>query len=136
MKAGLTTSVILHAAVLGFGLFSLSAPAPLEVADVEALPVDIVPLSEMTQIEEGDKKAPMAEKAAPTPTERPDVVENAEKIGDNDIDTENPPTPVGKPKPVKTAEATAPAPTPVAKPALEDTPKPKEEPKPAAKPVR
>ena len=44
MKAGLTTSVVMHAALLGFGLFSLSAPSAFEVADVEALPVDIVPV--------------------------------------------------------------------------------------------
>ena len=44
MKAGLTTSVVLHAALLGFGLISLSAPRAIEVADVEALPVDIVPI--------------------------------------------------------------------------------------------
>lgn len=130
MKAGLTTSIVLHAALLTFGLFTLSAPAPLKVADVEALPVDIVPLSEVTQSQQGDEKAPMAEKAAPLPTERPDVVENAQKVGDNDIDTDNPPTPDGKPSPVKTAEAAKPAPKPVAKPKPEETPKPKEEPKP------
>ncbi|WP_442581158.1 hypothetical protein ACSBOB_03895 [Mesorhizobium sp. ASY16-5R] len=130
MKAGLTTSVVLHAALLGFGLFALSAPAPLEVSDVEALPVDIVPLSELTQIQQGDKKAPMAETAAPTPTTRPDVVPDAQKVGDNDVDTDNPPTPDGKPKPVKIAESVTPAPKPIAKPKPEETPKPKEEPKP------
>ena len=35
MKAGLTTSAILHAVVLGFGLFTLSAPRAFDVADVE-----------------------------------------------------------------------------------------------------
>lgn len=130
MKAGLSTSIVLHAALLGFGLFALSAPPPLNVADVEALPVDIVPLSEVTQSLQGDEKAPMAEKAAPTPSERPDVVPDAQKVGDNDIDTDNPPTPDGKPTPVKTAEAAKPAPKPVAKPKPEETPKPKEEPKP------
>ena len=88
MKAGLATSVVMHAALLGFGLLSLSAPAPLDVGDVEALPVDIVPMEEMTQIQEGDKKAPMAEKPAPMPTKRPDAVADAQKIGDNDIDTD------------------------------------------------
>ncbi|MBS3647782.1 hypothetical protein KEU06_03955 [Pseudaminobacter sp. 19-2017] len=129
MKAGLTTSVIAHVALLGFGLLSLSAPKPLEVMDVESLPVDIVPIEELTQIQQGDKKAPLAEKAAPTPTKRPDVVADAQNAGDNDIDTDNPPTPDGKPKPVKTAEAQAPAPTPVEKPKVEDSPK-VEEPKP------
>ncbi|MBL8584135.1 MAG: hypothetical protein JNL61_18150, partial [Rhizobiaceae bacterium] len=74
MKAGLTTSVILHAALLGFGLLTLSAPSSLEVADVEAFPVDIVPVEEMTQILQGDKTATVNEKPAPLPTKKPDVV--------------------------------------------------------------
>lgn len=130
MKAGLTTSVILHAAVLGFGLFTLRAPAAYDVADVEALPVDIVPVESITQIQEGDKKATMREKAAPTPTERPDVVPDAQKTGENSVDTDKPPTPEAKPKPVETATAPAPAPTPKEQPKPEDVPKPKEEPKP------
>lgn len=130
MRTGLTTSVILHAALLGFGLFTLSAPRAFDVADVEALPVDIVPISELNQIQEGDKKAPMAEKPAPKPTKRPDPVESAQKIGENDVDTQAPPTPTARPKEVKTAEATAPAPKPVEKPKPEETPKPKEKPAP------
>ena len=69
MKTGLTTSVVMHAALLGFGLFSLSAPKAFDVADVEALPVDIVPIESMTQIQQGDKKAPMSEKPAPQANE-------------------------------------------------------------------
>ncbi len=101
MKAGLTTSVILHAAVLAFGLFSLSAPAALEVADTESLPVDIVPLSELTQIQQGDKKAVMRDKPAPVPTQRPDVVPDAQKVGENSVDTDKAITPDAKPKPVE-----------------------------------
>ena len=41
MKAGLTSSVVLHSALLVFGLVSLGAPKPHEVTDVEALPVDV-----------------------------------------------------------------------------------------------
>jgi len=130
MKAGLATSVMLHAAVLGFGLVSLSAPRAFEVADVEALPIDIVPIESITQIQQGDRQAPMAEKPAPKPTQRPDIVPEAQKVGENDVDTENPVTPEPKPRPVQTAEAVAPAPMPKEKPKLEETPKPKEEPKP------
>ena len=79
MKAGLTTSVVLHAALLGFGLFSLSAPRAFDVADVEALPVDIVPVESITQIQQGDKKAPLKEKPAPKPTKRPDIVPDAQE---------------------------------------------------------
>lgn len=130
MKAGLTTSVILHAAVLAFGLFSLSGPAALEVTDVESLPVDIVPLSEITQIQQGDKKATMHDKPAPTPTQRPDIVVDAQKVGENTVDTEKPVTPEAKPTPVEVAAAPPPAPESKEPPKNEDVPKPKDEPKP------
>lgn len=130
MKAGLTTSVILHAAVLAFGLFSLSAPSALEVTDVESLPVDIVPLSELTQIQEGDKKADMNEKPAPTPTSRPDIVADAQKVGENSVDTDKPATPEARPTPVEETAAPPPAPEPKEQVKTEDVPKPKEEPKP------
>lgn len=133
MKAGLTTSVILHSALLGFGLFSLSAPRAFEVTDVEALPVDIVPVESITQIQEGDKKSPMNDKPAPVPTKKPDVVADAQKVGENKVDTEKPATPEPKPKPVETASAPAPSPEPTPKPA--DQPKPEPVKQPEAKPV-
>ena len=71
MKAGLTTSVVMHAVLLGFGLFSLSAPKAFDVTDVEALPVDIVPIESITQIQQGDKKATVNEKPAPLPFKTP-----------------------------------------------------------------
>ncbi|KRA00287.1 hypothetical protein ASD64_01560 [Mesorhizobium sp. Root157] len=130
MKAGLTTSVVMHAAVLVFGLFSLSAPAAFEVSDVESLPVDIVPLEEITQIQQGDKKATMNDKPAPMPTKRPDIVADAQDVGENSVDTKQPITPEAKPKPVDAASTTPPAPEPKEKPKPEDVPKPKDEPKP------
>ncbi|MGD9913712.1 MAG: TonB family protein [Rhizobiaceae bacterium] len=136
MRAGLTTSFVLHAAALGFGLFTLSAPAALEVMDVEAFPVDIIPVESITQIQEGDKKAPLAEKSSPVPTKRPDIVPDAVKTGDNKMDTEAPPTPEPTPKPVETAAVPAPSPEPTPKPAPE---KPREvtpaKPEPVAAPA-
>ncbi|OQM75114.1 hypothetical protein [Manganibacter manganicus] len=130
MKAGLTTSVIMHAAIIGFCLFSLKAPAAFDVADVEALPVDIVPMDALTQIQEGDKKSPMRDKPAPLPTERPDVVADARKVGENSVDTDKPATPAPKPQPVDSSTAPPPAPEPKEPVKTEDVPKPREEPKP------
>ena len=110
MKAGLATSVVLHAALLGFGLLTLSAPSALEVADVESLPVDIIPIEEVTKIQQGEKTATVKEKPAPLPTKRPDIVPDAQKVGENTVDTEKPPTPEAKPKPVETAAAPPPCP--------------------------
>ncbi|TIU37158.1 MAG: hypothetical protein E5W26_22165, partial [Mesorhizobium sp.] len=81
MKTGLTTSVILHAAALTFGLFTLTAPAALPSSDVESVAVDIVPMEAIAQTLQGDKKAVMHEKPAPVPTQRPDIVPDAQKVG-------------------------------------------------------
>ncbi len=131
MKAGLTSSVVLHAALIGFGLFSLSAPAPMQVSDVESLPVDIVPIEEITQIQQGEKTAPMADRAAPKPTERPDPVQDAVNVGENSIDTDNAPTPDPAPRPVQTAAAPKPQPDPVEKPDPVAEEKPPAKPEPA-----
>lgn len=130
MKASLTTSLALHAAMLAFGLVSLSAPAAFEVSEVESLPVDIVPLEELTQIQQGDKKAPMNEKPAPMPAKRPDIVADAREVGENMVDTDKPVTPDPKPTPVDNASAPPPAPTPSEKPVPAEPPKPVEQPKP------
>ncbi|MET2831874.1 energy transducer TonB family protein [Mesorhizobium shangrilense] len=130
MRTGLTTSVIMHAAVLVFGLFTLSAPAALPPSDVESIAVDIVPVEAVAQVLQGDKKAVVHEKPAPTPTQRPDIVPDAQKVGENSVDTDKPITPEAKPKPVDTTSAPPPAPTPVEKPKPEDVPKPQEKPKP------
>jgi colicin import membrane protein len=127
MKTGITTSVILHAAVLTFGLITLSAPRPYEVGDVEALPVDIVPVQSITQVQQGDKKAPKKEKSAPKPTAKTEPVKDAQKVGDNNIDIKDPPTPEPRPKPVaKTAEP-PPAPEPIVKPAERPDPQPQKQ---------
>jgi colicin import membrane protein len=128
MKAGLATSVALHAVVLGFGLFALGAPPAFEVMDVEALPVDIVPVESITQIQRGDKTSTVNEKPAPVPTTRPDVVADAREVGDNDVDTEAPPTPEVRPRTVEAAAAPPPEPKPTPKPAEDVKPEPAEPP--------
>ncbi|QPC85786.1 hypothetical protein GA830_02845 [Mesorhizobium sp. NBSH29] len=135
MRAGITTSVILHAAVLGFGLVTLSAPKAFEVMDVESLPVDIVPIESLTQIQKGDKKSPMKEKPAPKPTQKPDVVPDAQQIGENKIDTEKPETPEPTPRPVEAAAAPAPSPEPTPKPVEQPKPEPVKQAEPKPTPV-
>ena len=105
MKASLATSAALHALVLTWALVSLGSPESFDVADVEALPVDIVSIEELTQIQQGDKKAEVKEKAAPIPTKKETPVENAENAGDNEVDLKNMPTPEEKPRDIETAAA-------------------------------
>ncbi|MCP9229435.1 TonB family protein [Mesorhizobium sp. LMG 17147] len=130
MRTGLTTSVILHTVAIAFGLFTLSSPPAMPASDAESVSVEIVPMEATAQVLQGDKKSVMHDKPAPLPTQRPDIVPDAQKIGDNSVDTEKPPTPEPKPQPVDMTAAPPPAPTPVEKPKPEDVPKPKEEPKP------
>ncbi|PBC10811.1 TonB family protein [Mesorhizobium sp. WSM3859] len=130
MRTGLTSSVILHTAALAFGLFTLSSPPAMPASDVESVSVDIVPMEAIAQTLQGDKKAVMHDKPAPVPTKRPDVVPNAQKVGENTVDTEKPVTDEAKPKPIEKTAAPPPAPTPTEKPAVEDVPKPQEKPKP------
>lgn len=130
MRTGLTSSVILHTVALGFGLFTLSSPPAMTASDVESVSVDIVPMEAVAQTLQGDKKSVMHEKPAPLPTKRPDVVPDAQKVGENTVDTDKPATDEAKPKPVEKTAAPPPAPTPTEKPAVEDVPKPQEKPKP------
>jgi outer membrane biosynthesis protein TonB len=119
MKAGLTTSVIMHAALIGFGLFTLSAPRSFEASDVEAVPVDIIPVESITQTQQGDKKAVMKEKPAPLPTKKPDIVADAQKVGEAQVDSDSKPTPDPKPKVVEAKDAPAPSPEPAPRPDTE-----------------
>ena len=144
MKGSLATSVGLHALVLGFALATFTAPKTLEVADVESFPVSIVPIEEITQIQQGEKTAPVAEFAAPIPTSRPDPVPDAENAGDNNVDLETVKEAAPSPKevvsqaPPKPAEKPAPIPEPAPeKPAAEPVkaPEPKPEPTPVPTPA-
>lgn len=129
MKAGLTTSVVLHAVAIGFGLFSLSSSRSFEAADVESMPVDIVPVESITQIQKGDKKAPPKETPSPRPTTNPRVVEEARNVGENDVDLDAAPTPEPTPRPVEKTASAEPEPKPEPKPekAEETPPEPVEE---------
>jgi TolA protein len=130
MKAGLTTSVALHAALIGFGLVSLSAPKPFEVVDVESLPVDIIPIEQLTQIQQGDKKAPVNDKPTPKATEKTETVPDAQKVGENKIDTDKKATPEVTPKEVEAAATPKSVPKPEPKPVDLKKPEPVAEPEP------
>lgn len=131
MKLGLATSVVVHSALLAFGLLTLSAPAPLEVTDSESFPVDIVPIEELSQMQQGDKTATVKETAAPKPTKRPDIVADAQSVGDNSVDTKEPPTPEPTDKSVTSTAVPPPSPKPVDKPLPKPEEKPEVKPEPA-----
>lgn len=117
MRGSLGTSLVLHILVLGWAMVTLGAPEPLNVADSEAIPVEMVSVEELTQLQQGDKTAKPNDKPSTKPTDNKKVVENAQNAGEKDIDLKTPPTPSKKP-PVETAAA----PKPVERPTPTPTP--------------
>jgi hypothetical protein len=100
-------------------MVSLSAPESFKVEDFEAMPVDLVPVESITQMQQGDKKAPKKETSAPVPTTRPPIAQPAENAGDNNVDLKTPPVPNAKPSNSEAAAANS-----------SDKPLPKIDPKP------
>lgn len=136
MRAGLTTSVLFHATVLGWAIFRLSAPDSFQVADTEALPVELVSAAELTQVQKGAKDAKKDGPATPLPTEKPPVDKQAENLGDKERDQKAPETKDQKAAEVdqtelpKPSEAPVPEPTPKPEPPQEAKPEPKPAPEP------
>jgi hypothetical protein len=84
MRAGLAFSIAGHLAILAYGLVAFPDARPFKVDDIEAFPVDLVPIAEMTDLAAGDRKAEKtpeapaqpkpvvkAEAPSPKPAERP-----------------------------------------------------------------
>ncbi len=105
MKTSVVTSAVLHGLVLTWALVSLGAPESFKVEDFEAMPVDLVPVESITQMQQGDKKAPMKETSAPVPTTRPPIPQPAENAGDNNVDLKTTPVPNAKPSNSEAAAA-------------------------------
>jgi len=105
MKAASTISVVLHAAVLAWGLISFSGK-PLEATPMESMPVDIITTDQFSQLTKGVKEAPKSEtpkplvekKAEPKPADEqtPKVTEKKE------IAASAAPPPVPETKPTET----------------------------------
>jgi colicin import membrane protein len=117
-RAGLAVSSLAHAVVLGWGLITF-APSAFESRPTESMPIDIVSISEVTQLQKGTRSAPKQEqpKQAAEKVAEPKQAPEVKK-------TNNPES--------KTAAAPPPPPPP-----QESKPQPeakKEEVKPEAKP--
>jgi len=132
MRVGVVTSGVLHAVVLTWGMFTLRAPESFDVADVESLPVELVTLGEITQVQRGEEDAPKDGPSAPKPTERPPVDPDAENVGDQELDQAAPETEEQKPVEVDQAQMPKPSdtPTPDVSPREEPAPEPEPQPEP------
>lgn len=124
MKIGFTLSGLAHVGILSWGLLTLSAPTPLEVADIESITVDVIPFEEIVETVQGDKEADLRDTPAPTPTKRPTVTPEAVNVGETKVDTKTVEAPKAAEKPVETVKAEAPPPAPVPTPKPEVAPEP------------
>lgn len=134
MKFGATVSVSLHTAVLAWAMVSLGSPPPLKTVEEQGVEVDLASLSPVAQDAQGEKKADFDTKPVPKPTQREEVVPEAENVGEAKEDGEKSRTGVVTDKVLDT-EKTAAAPkaetveqAPEVKPEPEERPQPKPEP--------
>ena len=126
MRIGLTTSAIGHALLLAWGLWQLPGAQPFDVETIDALPVDLVPIGDVTKIAEGTKTAPKNDNASQGKVHNPVPRPDSQRVGATEADQDAPITEkAGKTAAAKEAEPPPPPPKAPEKPP---------EPKPAEKP--
>ena len=114
MRSGIAVSVVAHAALIAWGVFSLPSPSALDTSNIEQIPVDFVEMGDLTQMNKGIKTAALVEEvAAPPPAEKP--IEDLPPL----------PRPAPKPEPLpEPPQPPPPAPVPPQPPEPEPDPTP------------
>ena len=107
MKLGTSISSAAHLSLLLWGALSFQGVKTFEVAEVEALPVDFIPIESITRSIEGERDAKRAEKPAPTQTKKQNIDAQAQNVGDTQIDK---PPKVEAPAKLEPVESSASAP--------------------------
>ncbi|TYC75816.1 cell envelope integrity protein TolA [Stappia sp. BW2] len=132
MRAGLIASLAGHSALLLWGLIAFPDAESFAVPQVESLPVELVPIEDITRLRVGEKTAEVRDVAAVTPSETPaeEPPEPIEKPGESRVEQPTPPTPSPSPTP-----APAPEPQPVSDPEPAPAPAPEPTPAPAPEPA-
>lgn len=136
MRAGLIASLTGHTVILVWGLVALPGAESFPDPVVDSLPVELVSLSELTEIQIGETDGDIEAAPAPKPVEtpQPEPPEPAETVAPEPAPVAaTPPPPTPSPAPAPAPEPVTapdpepePAPAPVAEPAPE--PEPAEEP--------
>ena len=131
MKTGVTTSVIAHDALLIIAIVGLGSVKPVEPPAVESIAVDLVPISDITNIRQGSLQSTVVKTETPAVVKTDTPAQLAQKAGNTQED---------QPKPEETAKVTpAPvvntAPKPVEAPQPKPEPDPVKDPTPAPQPV-
>lgn len=124
-EPGLYISGIGHVAFLVAGLVAVSGPPP---AGEEAIAVEVISESQLTQITQGEKTA---KDVAPIPKPRAERVAEVQELKDPGEAKRDTPAPPTRPADMKVAEQAEAAPPPPTPPTRIETPRPPERPVPA-----
>lgn len=122
MRVGVTASAIAHAALIAFGLVSLGT-TPLRPEVVESISVDLIPITEFTNIRAGTLDSAVIETDTPAVVEDDAPAELAQPTGNTEQDQE------------VVRETPEPTPVPVTNTAPEPVPEPSPDPLPTPAPV-
>lgn len=140
MRVGLTVSIIGHAAILGIGLIAFPNASPFAVEEIDALPVDLVDIDEVTDLLQGSEESRLLPEEAPQPVaevEAPTPEPVEEKVAETPVEAARaptpPPPPAPEPEPVEEEVAALPEP-PEPPPPPEPEPEAIAEPEPAPQP--
>lgn len=136
MRAGLIASASFHVFLLAWGIISFPSATPFEVDPVDALPVELITVAELTKLREGNETAPDREVQVPRQIDIPKEPEpeppvEPEPPGANETPQETPPTETV----TDVAALPQPSPEPEPEPQPEPEPKAEPEPTPQAEPV-
>ncbi len=139
MYASVTFSVVVHAVIIAAAVIGLPDPEEYDAKLTEAVPVEILTVSELTQLQAQKKDAKPTEKIAPEKVEKeperpaPKPAEEQKQIAALEPDPAPPPP---EPEPEPKPEAVTPAPPQVReeKAKVNDKPEPKPEPDPQPEP--
>ena len=134
MRTGFAASASAHALLVAFGLLSLGAAEPLKPEVVDSIAVDLVPITDFSNIRAGSLESKVVETPTPAVVESEKPAELAKPTGNTEEDQPKP-TEAPKPSPAPPVN-TAPEPEPVPEPApLPEPPKPQPAPEPAPAPA-
>ncbi len=128
MRVGLPVSVFSHSAVIAVGLITLNLAPPVEPPPIEAISVDIIPVTEFSNIRAGVLDSEIVDTRTPSIVETPEPAQLAEPTGNTEQDQATP-LATEKVTPAPT-EQTAPDPVPEPSPVPEPAPAPRPEPAP------
>jgi len=125
MKAGVTTSVIAHAALLIIVIIGLGSAKPVEPDVEESIAVDLVPISDITNIRAGSLQSTVVKTDTPAIVKTDTPAQLAQKAGNTQEDQPAP----------QESDKTTPAPVVNTAPKPVEAPQPKPEPDPVKTPV-